>query len=89
MKKDKFGLPLDSFCPQFWEASSATSPLKIWDVPIMPHYYFCLDEPLKNSLVRTTAYILLECVEFSLNMTHDTVNVLRVANVYIRLMFYA
>ena len=36
MNKYKFGPPLDSFCPQFWGGSSATSPLKIWDV--MLHY---------------------------------------------------
>ena len=35
-EKDKFEPPLDSFCPQFLGGSSATSPLKIWDV--MPHY---------------------------------------------------
>ena len=28
MEKDKFGPPLDSFCPQFWRGYSATSPVK-------------------------------------------------------------
>ena len=48
MKKDKFETPLDSFCPQFFffffggGCSSATSPLKIWDV--MPHYLKTLFE---------------------------------------------
>ena len=63
-KKKHIWTPLDALYPQFWEGSSADSPLKIWDVntPYLKTLFeqkkkndnfdhFCLNDPLKAGIL--------------------------------------